>query len=293
MKKKLHMVIIGLFLILLSVNGTAFAENNISVKLNGETLLFDVQPQIINGRTMVPMRTIFERLGATVNWDQPTQTITSVKGETTISLIVNIPFMIVNGKEKKLDAAPCVVNNRTLVPVRAISEAFYMNVDWDNDTQTVLITPPNVNITAYNGLKSAIIRYGRKSSVSNRYDIFYSASSNFFSVLIGYDATFDSISLYLSGGDNMEYSTMILLYKDRNPDLIFSCTMTDDSKYKINAHFPYSSKPFIEESNTFPQSLLEESYKILNIQLELLDMITQDYTGISLSDLGMYYEVEQ
>ena len=115
------------------------AENNIKVRLGDELIKFDVQPQLINNRTMVPLRAIFEALGATVDWNGDTQTIISTKEDTTISLTINDPTMYVDGKPVKLDSPACLVNGRTLVPVRAISEAFNLKVDWDNSTKTVLI----------------------------------------------------------------------------------------------------------------------------------------------------------
>jgi hypothetical protein len=114
--------------------------SDISVKLNGSAIKFDVAPQIMNDRTMVPMRAIFEAMGATVDWDQATRTITSVKGDTTISMTIDDPTMTVNGNAVTLDSAPTIVDDRTLVPVRAIAESFGSNVEWKADTKTVEIT---------------------------------------------------------------------------------------------------------------------------------------------------------
>ena len=100
------------------------ADEDIKVKLDGNTLSFDVPPQIINDRTMVPLRAIFEALGASVDWNQQTKTVTSVKGDTTIKLTIDSNTMYVNGNAVTLDTPACVVNDRTLVPVRAISEAY-------------------------------------------------------------------------------------------------------------------------------------------------------------------------
>lgn len=64
----------------------SFAADDISITLDGRNLSFDVPPQIINERTMVPLRAIFEALGADVDWDQATQTVTSSKDDITIRL---------------------------------------------------------------------------------------------------------------------------------------------------------------------------------------------------------------
>jgi hypothetical protein len=118
---------------------SAPAADNITVKLNGSALSFDVAPQIINDRTMVPMRKIFESLGASVDWNGDTRTITSSKGDTSIVMAIDNPVMTVNGTEVTLDSAPVIVDDRTLVPVRAIAESFGSTVDWDGSTKTVTI----------------------------------------------------------------------------------------------------------------------------------------------------------
>lgn len=112
----------------------------ITVKLNGKKIDFDQPPIIVNGRTLVPVRAIFEALGATVEWDNTTETVIAKRKNTTISLTIGNNVMQKNNKDITLDIAPQLLNSRTLVPARAIAEAFGCNVDWDNDTQTVLIT---------------------------------------------------------------------------------------------------------------------------------------------------------
>ena len=73
-----------------------FAEENVKVYVDDVQVEFDVQPQLIGGRTMVPLRAIFEALGADVFWDSKTETITSVLGETKIILTIGSPVMYVN-----------------------------------------------------------------------------------------------------------------------------------------------------------------------------------------------------
>ena len=112
----------------------------VSVRLNGGLLNFDVQPQIIEERTMVPLRAIFEALGATVEWDQATQTVTSVRDDTTIKMTIGSSTMYINGKAQELDVAPLIIDERTLVPVRAIAEGFGASVNWDQDRYCVIIS---------------------------------------------------------------------------------------------------------------------------------------------------------
>ncbi len=112
----------------------------ITVKVNGQLVNFDQPPIIIDGRTLVPLRAIFEALGATVEWNGDTQTVTSKKGSTSVSLSIDSNAMYKNGKAVTLDVPAQLINDRTLVPARAVAEAFGCDVDWDSDTKTVTIT---------------------------------------------------------------------------------------------------------------------------------------------------------
>ncbi len=100
---------------------------------------FDQQPIIENGRTLVPLRGIFEALGASVDWDNATQTVTAQRAETRISLQIGSQKMLVNGEEKTLDVPAKLINGHTLVPARAISEAFGCDVQWDAEHWSVRI----------------------------------------------------------------------------------------------------------------------------------------------------------
>lgn len=133
------------FVMAFSVSAFALENDEISVLVSGNKLEFDVQPQIINGRTIVPMRKIFEALGANVQWVGEANLIIATKdlnimvmeiGKNTFS-VTNIATQ--ETKNIELDVSPVIIDSRTLVPVRAISEALDMNVDWDNETRTVLI----------------------------------------------------------------------------------------------------------------------------------------------------------
>ena len=118
----------------------AMAEDNISITIDGQAKVFDVMPVLINDRTMVPLRGIFETLGAEVGWDDATWTVTATKGETTVVLQIDNKTAKVNGKEIELDVPATLVSERTMVPVRFVSESLGCKVDWIDETQTVVIT---------------------------------------------------------------------------------------------------------------------------------------------------------
>lgn len=121
---------------------TAMAEDKITVTVNGTEVVFEDQaPFVENDRTLVPMRAIFEALGAVVEWDGETQTVISYDPASEVSIVLQIGSnkLFVNDKPVELDVAAKVVNERTMVPVRAIAEGMNCKVDWDQENLTVIV----------------------------------------------------------------------------------------------------------------------------------------------------------
>ncbi|MGG1596134.1 stalk domain-containing protein [Paenibacillus naphthalenovorans] len=117
-----------------------FVDNLISVKIDEKVLEFEQLPILVDGTTLVPMRKIFESLGAEIEWHAETSTVTAHKGQTTIQLTIDSDSAIINGELTKLDAPPIIKNGVTLVPVRFISESLGTKVEWKETTKTVQIT---------------------------------------------------------------------------------------------------------------------------------------------------------
>lgn len=120
-------------------------DEPIKVLINGETLTIpegDTQPYIEEGRTLVPMRVIFEALGAHVNWDGETKTIVSYDpaNDISITMQINSDVMFVGETPVTLDVPAKIVGDRTVVPVRAIAEGMKSVVNWDQETRTVTVT---------------------------------------------------------------------------------------------------------------------------------------------------------
>ena len=122
------------------VSKPAATTKKITVVLNGKKIAFDVAPVIEKGRTLVPVRAIFEALGAKVNWDAKTQTVTATKTKTKVTLKVGARTGHKNNSAVNLDVPAKIVNGRTLVPLRFAGEAFGGKVAWNNTTQTATIT---------------------------------------------------------------------------------------------------------------------------------------------------------
>ncbi len=139
--KKTMCAILGAALVLSGASAVSAQDEKITVNLNGETLNFDVEPIIENDRTLVPFRTIFEKLDCAVSYSEydGEQVVTAERGSSYISLTIGEKTMFADGEEITLDVAPKVVNDRTLIPLRAVSESLDCRVDWLDDTNTVAI----------------------------------------------------------------------------------------------------------------------------------------------------------
>ena len=121
-----------------------------TVLLNGEEQSIDVSPVIQNGRTLLPIRAIIETFGGTANWAADDKTTAITYGENVVTLTVGSTRAFVNNKETEIGTAPIIIDGRTFLPVRFLSENLGLDVDWNEETKTVTITQttqPEYDIT--------------------------------------------------------------------------------------------------------------------------------------------------
>lgn len=120
---------------------TSVFAKDVTVNLNGQKMEFDVNPFIEDGRTLVPMRAIFEAIGASVTWDGETRlaiALYQINGEPNyIALQIDNKTAHVNDSKVELDVPARIVGDRTFVPLRFISETIGKTVTWNQDTYTV------------------------------------------------------------------------------------------------------------------------------------------------------------
>ncbi|QIB69921.1 copper amine oxidase N-terminal domain-containing protein [Aminipila butyrica] len=121
----------------------AFAADQVRIIDQGSFLQFEVPPQIIKGRTMVPMREIFENVfGCSVEWNSAEKSITAVYPDTTpitIQMKIGDQTMYVNGKAVLIDVPPQIVSGKTLVPLKAISSSLGVGIGYDNAHKVVVL----------------------------------------------------------------------------------------------------------------------------------------------------------
>ncbi|MFZ5643643.1 MAG: copper amine oxidase N-terminal domain-containing protein [Bacillota bacterium] len=140
------MIILFLTIITLYQHGYALAATP-KVVVNNSAVVFDVAPFIKEDRVMVPMRAIFEALGAEVEWNPENKSVTARSGSDIVFLVIGsrTAFRYMSGVDSgmvsvELDAPPDIVNDRTVVPVRFVSESLNATVNWSSRDQTVYIT---------------------------------------------------------------------------------------------------------------------------------------------------------
>ncbi len=111
-----------------------------SIYLKNRDIKFDTPPVIKENRILIPVRAISEAMGAAVEWDGETKTVTIVKDNTTIVFKLTEGKVFVNDVETEIDVPGSIMNNRTMVPLRFIAEQLDIVVEWDSDTGTAILS---------------------------------------------------------------------------------------------------------------------------------------------------------
>lgn len=143
--------------------------SDIKIVIDGKTVTTDVAPMIVNSRTMVPVRVISENLGADVEWDNSTRTISVAKGSTKMLLKANSSSYTINGTTKTLDSPVIISNGRTMVPLRLIGEALGAAVEWENGTVTISSAGyPIIKVNEFSGSGAYL---NLRSGPGTNYDI--------------------------------------------------------------------------------------------------------------------------
>lgn len=170
MKKILASILLSLVLIVGVTSGQTFVSSaastdegfvfekidygktpEIRVILDDKNLAFDVDPTIIQGRTLVPMRAIFEALGLNVEWDKTNSIAKGTSSGISISFTIGSNKAIVNGQEKIIDVPAKIINERTMIPLRFLSENMGYHVVWVGSSNLILLSKVNIIEWRYGG----------------------------------------------------------------------------------------------------------------------------------------------
>lgn len=143
--KKIFIVINCVFVFVFVFTGLALAQDisNIGIVIDGENVIFDDNygyPFIdTNSRTLVPFRITLEKFGASVSWNNDTNTATAEKDGIKVEVSIGKNFIMCDGIETKIDTSAIIKDGRTYLPIRAVLEAFGATVNWNDNTNVVVV----------------------------------------------------------------------------------------------------------------------------------------------------------
>ncbi len=234
----------------------------VSVYLNDERIKFDVPPVIEDNRTLVPIRAIFEAMGMVVDWDGATSTITATGNGNTIIMRINDTKVIVNGKERITDVPAKIINNRTMVPVRFVSESLNAYVNWDNKTRRIDIT-----YEIPSDYKEFLFCYEQKIDAYYFDSGYYSDSSVVLPIFFGFDDKYDT-----------SISGILRVWEDNiNQPLLVRYDFTN----KPNGHWENIEISF-EDGTLLKDSIYNDYFNKTTIQMTCRD----GNTYVNLEDLS-------
>lgn len=219
--KKLLAIVSAVFALANVSPMKAQANNNVKVFIDGVEQMFEVPAQIINDHTMVPMREMFEALNDSteVEWVPDEQVIYASwrfgEGTEMIKLIIGYPGIWASTVYKDISAPPVIIEGRTLIPLRVVSETMGATVEWDGVNKHILITSPEMYITKPEYVAPVIVKLTKETLVNDKHvtmDMFVEAGYTFTEAKRLWErAVFDeaNVRLEAEGISNMIWSDIL------------------------------------------------------------------------------------
>lgn len=284
MKKRIF--IIGMIIVGTLLSAAAFAaDDSVSVIVDGVDLPLTHEPVIVNSRTMVPMRDIFENCyGAEVVWYEDTEIVTASLGEgedeTMITLQIGNAEMLVGDESIELDAAPELIDDKTMVPLRAVSEAFGSDVEWDEADRVVAIrTPAEENAVLDGTVISDEYRYENYDGDFNNVSIFDRNNEEYFGME----------RLRITDANGVEYADMISDMAESMPDVRVFCAVAPTAA-EFYAAAPYRTNYLASISKIYNR--LSPAVTPINLERALMENADEYIyfrTDHHWTQLGAYY----
>lgn len=262
----------------------------ITVHIDGKYTPSDVQPIMQNDRVFLPMRAAAEAIGASVVWDNTTRCVTVQKDSTIAYFFVGSATYYVNDVAKTSDAAPMIMNGRTLLPIRAFSEALGAKVDWNGSELDVDITTgnalhpaPTIPSVMPSNLTTAINKYyvePTKPGIGSWYCVTYNGPEKIYELLFiseMKDGTRYATELYakvfpdsptaaflnIYSHDVSDYGSACVVYRDGiaegiyQSDTFLGPTFTNTEKVTFTYGSPYGSNNLQRVKREYPNSYVE------------------------------------
>jgi len=149
------------------------APPDIRIFVDGRLIPSDAAPFISKGRTLIPISTVAQTLGARVDWNSNTRTVTIKRADKEIVMIIGDEYATVNGERIKLDVAPVISGGRTFLPIRFVVEQFSQLVDWNQADRTIHITEDMSFAYEDSNLKAWFLGCGAILARVNNWDPYY------------------------------------------------------------------------------------------------------------------------
>ena len=144
--------------------GEEFSSPRINVSIDGQLVNFtDQTPIIVNGRTLVPVRDVFETLGFDVDWDETARAAVLMNEDYHVVITIGMRMFMINGVMRTLDVPAQLIGGRTMLPIRAVLESVGYYVGWNGRTQTVIVrSEPFGSDCIYNQDVEFVVEYHRQ-----------------------------------------------------------------------------------------------------------------------------------
>ena len=230
--KKYVILIFAVLLSFICIVANGADDVSIDVFYHGESVEFDAEPYYLNGRIMVPIRAIFEALGAKVDWDETTNTAVAVLHDTQVSVTPGSDIIVINGSEHKMDTPSELSGDRVFAPARFVAESFGKSISYHQDSQTAIISDSN-EYTFYEGITRPVPRiewidgvmFESVQTGDNGEKIYrYSGDENTLTEYINFLQLDFGYDIY-----NMEYMTDGVIYTYISENLRISITEKSDN----------------------------------------------------------------
>jgi N-acetylmuramoyl-L-alanine amidase len=170
---RLVKLVLMVMIVVLSGTAVSFADTGqIKIRLDGVDIPCDSPPVIVDGRTLVPARAVFEAMGGTVGWNEASREVNIVVRDINVNLKIGSRTAYISGEGQQLDVPARIIKNRTMIPVRFVSEAVGFQVSWDDKNRIVGIVTPAEEPDDRTAIKSIeLAREGNRVIVSAEREI--------------------------------------------------------------------------------------------------------------------------
>ncbi len=265
-------------------------SDRIDVYFNDDIICFDVDPVIENERTLVPFRAIFESMGCAVYYveEDGKKIVSARRADDVLMLTIGEDKMYFNGEEIVLDVPAKIKDSRTLVPLRAVSEAFECEVLWYGDTRTINIySPSNAYLVSAKKIEETIT--DDEGNVLIEAVAYYPVIENSHKIpcidTINVDYKWDAEKFMEEA--RAKKDDAVMLKEQMGEDFIpFVYELTYEQTYGVWGHLSFINHKYINVGGAHPTKLMQSRTYCTNCETEMSvsEVLIEDRLGASLAE---------